>query len=188
MMFLVDAHRVLVTIKQLVSSSIWGPPTRVIRRSPATKNLFTSSIRQPGVHRFLCPLLHFLSHFSPCFAQIFVYIFHLSPPSVHFFSVAFLSWKISLLAFKSITCPLLDLSKVFLLNKLGDKSCVYFQDDETFYLKLKFFRNPCCLFLGLSHHDSLTRGFCQDFLLPKHVYSLINIWLEILPFKCVFSF
>ena len=104
------------------------------------------------------------------------------------FSVAFLSWKISLLAFKSITCPLLDLSKVFLLNKLGDKSCVYFQDDETFYLKLKFFRNPCCLFLGLSHHDSLTRGFCQDFLLPKHVYSLINIWLEILPFKCVFSF
>ena len=109
------------------------------------------------------------------FAQIFVYIFHLSPPSVHFFSVAFLSWKISLLAFKSITCPLLDLSKVFLLNKLGDKSCVYFQDDETFYLKLKFFRNPCCLFLGLSHHDSLTRGFCQDFLLPKHVYSLINI-------------
>ena len=107
---------------------------------------------------------------------------------ISFFSAAFLSWKISLLAFKSITCPLLDLSKVFLLNKLGDKSCVFFQDDETFYLKLKFFRNPCCLFLGLSHHDSLTRGFCQDFLLPKHVYSLINIWLEILPFKCVFSF
>ena len=96
-------------------------------------------------------------------------------PRFTFSPSPFCRGKISLLAFKSITCPLLDLSKVFLLNKLGDKSCVFFQDDETFYLKLKFFRNPCCLFLGLSHHDSLTRGFCQDFLLPKHVYSLINI-------------
>ena len=174
MMFLLDAHRVLVTIKQGIQFHL--RPTQPCHPTESrVKNLFTSSIRQPGVHRFLCPLLHFLSHFSPCFAQIFVYIFHLSPPSVHFFSVAFLSWKISLLAFKSITCPLLDLSKVFLLDKLEDELCVYFQDDETFYSKLKFFRNPCCLFLGLSHHDSLTRGFCQDFLLPKHVYSLINI-------------
>ena len=174
MIFLLDAQRVLVTIKQGIQFHL--RPTHPCHSTESRDQKFVY-VFNPSTW---CPPLFVPSPplFVPLFAlfaQIFVYIFHLSPPSVHFFPVAFLSWKISLLAFKSITCPLLDLSKVFLLNKLGDKSCVYFQDDETFYLKLKFFRNPCCLFLGLSHHDSLTRGFCQDFLLPKHVYSLINI-------------
>ena len=105
MIFLLDAPRVLVTIKPL-SSSIWGPTNRVIRRMSRKICLRLQSVTPCRL--LFTTLLTFCPILSP-FLRKYLFTSSICHHLLSTFSWDFFGWKISLLASKSITCLLLDL-------------------------------------------------------------------------------